>query len=624
MDYRNLTDEQLKALASYDKEIKFPEHLETKFLNKIKKEFKPYSGNIVEFKRNRIFRRAAILAAAVIIFVLSPIFIINYISSTDSAAYTAIIFNGTVEVERDSEKFRLIGGDRLYQDDIVSTNEGAYLSISFNDDSIIWLNENSILVFETSNDNETVLTLLKGQVISSVASLEEYEVYRIITEELTVSVIGTIFLVEAGDGTTRVAVNKGVVNIDYFDENSEEQNIELKKSESFVISENKPEKTNGLTEDIINSFNQFEIINAEILKEELEENLSVQVNLTDVEEEIEEGELEWQIRNIYDFNNTRYENIINISTSKYYAVAQTLNSFICFNMSGNLMWEKTYDENESGLFDTPAVIHGNKLYASSNNKLIYIINLDNGRENAISMPGILSKYSNMTVYNNIIYLPFADGIYTLDANGLNISDGPVITFSSPIAIVKSINDYYVSSFVSKEISKYDSNYNEVWSTRFGDRLFSSPVLDDNIIVTSWSGNLFKLDYNGNILNEVNISNGFISAPCIYRNNLYILSNDGNLIVVNLNNFEILKTFQIDDYPNPETYVYKSAVINNNNLIIGSDSGKIIIYNLDTEVIEKSFETDNVSINTSAGFYNDTSFIGNNSGMIYLFKLAEVK
>jgi len=164
----------------------------------------------------------------------------------------------------------------------------------------------------------------------------------------------------------------------------------------------------------------------------------------------------------------------------------------------------------------------------------------------------------------------------------------------------------------------------VWSTWFGDRLFSSPVLDDNIIVTSWSGNLFKLDYNGNILNEVNISNGFISAPCIYRNKMYILSNDGNLIVVNLNNFEILKTFQIDDYPNPETYVYKSAVINNNNLIIGSDSGKIIIYNLDTEVIEKSFETDNVSINTSAGFYNDTYFIGNNSGMIYLFKLAEVK
>ncbi len=47
MDYRNLTDEQLKALAQYDEDIKLPEHLETRFLNKIKDDFKPYSGNII-------------------------------------------------------------------------------------------------------------------------------------------------------------------------------------------------------------------------------------------------------------------------------------------------------------------------------------------------------------------------------------------------------------------------------------------------------------------------------------------------------------------------------------------------------------------------------------------------
>ena len=90
--------------------------------------------------------------------------------------------------------------------------------------------------------------------------------------------------------------------------------------------------------------------------------------------------------------------------------------------------------------------------------------------------------------------------------------------------------------------------------------------------------------------------------------------------------EEVKTFhhKIDDNPDPETYIQKSAVINKNNLIIGSNKGEIFIYDLDTGLIEKSFGTDGIPINCSPGFSNNTYFIGNNSGKIYFFKFAEVK
>ncbi len=629
MDYRNLTDEQIKVLANTEKDIKLPAHLETKFLKKIKEEFKP--GNITEFKRIRNFKRIALAIAAAAIFVLAPVLIFNLIV-TPASTYKVMLAQGSVEVERNGEITYLSVGDRVYEDDKIITNDNSYCTVSLNDDSLIFLNEMSELIFETVNGKNTTLNLIKGQVISSVALLEENEVYEIITAELTVSVVGTVFMVEAGEGTTRVSVNKGIVDIEYLSEESEKEKITLVKSESFTVSEKeyekKPQKTEGLGEDIIESFDLFESINNIILKEELEENIAAKVNFVDADEEIEVAEeikYEWQIKNIYDYNNTRYENIINISTSKYYAVAQTYNSFICFNLSGKLMWEKTYDTNESGLFDTPAVIYGNNLFASSTNKLLFIIDLDSGRElNIITTPDILSKYSSMTVYGNNIYLPYANGIYAFDIDNLNISNEPVISFTSPVALLKYQNNYYISSYVAKEISKYDNNYNKIWNVKFDDRLFSIPLVYEKIIISGWSGNVFELDFDGNISRQLIYSDGIISKPDIYNNNVYVLANDGMLIEIGLNAFEIKNNYKIDNSPNPENYIYKSVTINNNNLFIGNDIGEIFIYDLDTGSIEKTFNTNASGINCSVAYSNNTYFVGNDTGEIFMFKLEETK
>lgn len=621
MDYRNLSDEQLKELARNDRDITIPEYLEKRILDKIQKNFKPFRGNIIQLKRKRIIKRAVFLAAAVIIIVLSPILIINY---SNQSHYSVLLVEGNVSVERNGEISGLNPGDNIYENDMIITSGNSYCSVGFKEDTVIWINSSSRAVFDKAQSESTVVKLLNGVLISSVAELMDNESYSVITDELSVTVNGTVFLVEAGNGTSRVAVNKGVVDIDYFDENSEKQKIELKRSESFSISSKKTEKTQGFTVDIINSFNEFEAVNSLILKEELEENIPVQAGFISElrKSPAEEKVYEWRIKKIY---NGTGENVINISVLGSYAVSQNISSFSCFSLSGKLLWERSFSEDQTGLFDTPAVIYGNRLYAAGTRKKLVILNLDNGKEiEIIEMPGTLSKYSHITVYKNTFFLPFADGIYTLDFHDNSISESAVIKFPSPVALIKSGEHFYVSSFVSKEIAGFDNNYNELWRTGIGDRLFSIPVITDNIIVTSWSGKIFKLDLSGNIKGEAEISEGFISAPGVYGSSVYILANSGKLIEADLDNLEVTNTFIIDKNPDPENYIYKSPAINKNILVIGSDTGKINIYNLDTDKMEKTFETGNASICSKAGFYEDTYFLGNSSGDIYIVEYAEAE
>ncbi len=631
MNYDKITDDELiKIIREPLRKLYAPsKRLDERIEKNINNKFKGQENKIIEynnFQRVKIQKRLTLIAAAVLI-VLAPIFIFNYLNVSDNLYQVALLV-GTVQVERAGEVKSLSVGDSIYQDDKLMTIEGSYCSLVY-DDNVIWLNENSELVFNIYNENETVLNLLEGQVITSVASLDEDEIYEIVTNELNVSVVGTVFLVDSGNGVSSVAVRKGIVEIEYIDKEKVEQKVELQKNESILIEKNIGEVKSGLEKKYIDSFNLFEIINATILSEEIGEELPISLiddTIENIEDEsdiypIEETEIvyEWNINKIH---NGTGANIINISTSKYYAVAQSLDSFICFNMSGNLMWKKTYSEVEMGVFDTPAIIYGNKLYASSTKKKLIIVNLDNGRElNVIDIPGVISKNSNMTVYNGIVYLPIADGIYAFDTE--DISEDPVITYASAVSLIKEGNNYLMTSFITKGIASYDSNYTEIWNVSLDERIFSNPVFNRSIYVTGYNGNIYKIDYDGNILNQANISNGFISQPVIYNNSIFILSNDGNIVEVSLSNLEIIKNIKIDNNPDPDIYIYKSVIINDKYIIIGSDTGEIIIYNINDATIEKTFNTNSESINASVGFYNDKYFIGNESGDIFLIELSEV-
>jgi outer membrane protein assembly factor BamB len=620
VDYKKITDKQLESIARYEKNIKVPDYLEKKYIAKIKEKYKSYKGNIVDFKRKRFIRRTIAVAAAVFIIVIFPIVIFNYALGSLSP-YSVILVKGNVQVERNNEIIELAQGDSIYKDDTVITGGSSSCSVVLNDETVIWINSDSKASFINAGKHNTVIKLAEGQIVSSVTELEDIESYSIKTDQLSVSVIGTIFLVEAGKGISKVAVNKGFVDIEYNDQNGETHKEYLKKSEAFILSEYNPEKTEGLYDYMIILFNQFEAVNTELLKEKIETNIPIQTEIsTEKIEKDEEIKYEWNIKKIY---NGSGNNIINISVSKYYAIAQNLSGFTCFNSAGKQLWKKSYNELECGLFDTPAVIKGNSLVAAGTGKKLIVLNLLDGSEiKNIDMPGIISKYSHMTVYDDVLYMPFADGIYALNKDNLNIDETPVIIFPSPVALVKSGNFYYTNSFVTKETAKFDKDYNIMWNTSTGDRLFSEPVFTDSIILCTWPGRIIKLDYDGNILCKTELSTGFISKPEVYGNSIYILANSGKLMEINSGNLEILNEIEIDSNPNPEDYLYKSVVVNRGLLIIGSDSGEVILYNLNTGNIEKTFSTINAPINSGAGFYEDKYFIGNESGDVYLVELTE--
>jgi len=123
---------------------------------------------------------------------------------------------------------------------MVQTDYGQQQSIELPDGSTVELNANSSLTFEKNwNQLETRKVWLKGEAFFEVVKKEQsHQKFQVITKDLTVEVLGTVFNVNSHREETKVFLQEGKVNLSL---NGLEETMLLEPGEIIAYSQSKKE-----------------------------------------------------------------------------------------------------------------------------------------------------------------------------------------------------------------------------------------------------------------------------------------------------------------------------------------------------------------------------------------------
>jgi uncharacterized protein (TIGR03435 family) len=129
-----------------------------------------------------------------------------------AAALLVMVAVGTTIVWRsaDDALFRVVEGE-VYQGRTIRSNGGAGSVLALTDGSRVEMRSQSELTFERADDGVRI-RLGKGGIIVSAAKQRDGHLY-VQTKDVTVSVVGTVFLVNAEEQGSRVVVIEGEVRV---------------------------------------------------------------------------------------------------------------------------------------------------------------------------------------------------------------------------------------------------------------------------------------------------------------------------------------------------------------------------------------------------------------------------
>lgn len=633
------------------------------------------------FQNLMLFKRIIPITAVIIIafLVTTSIFIFNryYFLHREKVASTINFISGDIKKLSQGDIYVLKPGDIIKEGDIISTRKNSKCKIQFNN-SVIMINESSRVSFEkiANRSKKIRLYLEYGQIFVNVEKQVKNSIFEVNTQFAIATVIGTKFMVATyRDQYSKILVFEGIVNVKnkVLNEDSKDKTINISQGESITIKDNTFSKEQIYVKDnkIFDNFNdlylknlnnlariyiktddgiaKLKISNKEVYIFEniiglyinpgdhtiMLEKDGYQKNIYNIslnKEEYLEKEIifrklsvsdEWKLKKIYNYNykyDTSKNKILGFAISKKHIVAQTEVSLLCFNSKGRLIWKNEYGKEKGMFFKSIPVIHKQKVYVSSVNKIFLILDLKTGEEIKISSIGDIIFGYKIVPYKNKIFIPFGDGIYIMKDIDHDLGNKPLIFFNSPTTPLIIDDKIYISSFVDKIIACFDLEGNKLWDYHTSARSINNLIfVKENIFGIDIFGNLYKLSFDGKLLQKAIISNGITSNLSKHNNNIFTIANDGYLYSINIDTLEKIKIFKVDEPTDNYDYIYKQPFIFNDKLFIGTDNGKVIIYDLASKKIEEIIKLSGSKISSSVYYTKNNYCTGTNAGEIFLIK-----
>ena len=656
--------------------------------------YKPVEDKVVikrktQTRHTQFFFKVA-FAAIILVCVLLPLYffifdkgikqnIATIINKKDINA-TVVFLSGNINIINNNNYQNLKINSNLTQGDIVETDNYSQCSIQLGNNSIIFIKENSKVVFNKIMKSKKIkLDLLTGKILININKLPKRSNFIVETENSIVSVVGTQFLVEYDNKkkTSFIGVNRGIVKIKN-KYNKYSKSIFLNANESIFI-KNKNTKKHIISNNIKSIFNDidnFKIKNLETLSSINIKTDSIPAFLTidkkktykfynEIAFFIEPGQYNIKIqdennnkfiKNIELINNQNfYENIffkniiektienkfrskkiykytnkddpskniiIGFINKDNYTIAQTNTSIVYFNNKGVKIWEKIYGTNRNLFFMSLPVIYNNNVYVSSINNKLLILDLKTGKElMIINSPGSISFGYSMLKHQEKMYFPFSSGVYSFDLNNNSFNQEPLFSVKSASIPLITKDKIYISSLMNRKLSAFDISGKKIWDFDLDNRSFITPVyIENNIYTGDKSGVIYKISNDTGILNgKKQLPAGLTSRLTKYNNTLYALTNDGILYKINPDNLFFEKIQKIDSNPSVSLYVYKFPIFKENFLIIGTNQGNINIIDLDTNKIRYRIKLSDSPIISHSHSSKDAYFVGTNEGDIFLLE-----
>jgi len=605
---KKIDDNSLQRLFKKQKGLKkTPKYLDEKMIDFLNQKSIIQSNNIKiekKIKKNpfKIINTSLSIAAVFIIIVFIPFFI-YFSKKIKPFVITVKIINGNINKTSDTYISKLNENNELSYGDKIITNKGESCQIQFNDSIVTFIDEKSeIEINKINNKKDVLLNLNKGKILINIKKKIKPHSFSIMTKHAVITAKGTKFAVITDDEKTDVLLSEGVVDIK--ERSSKIKNIKLKKYGSITISKGKIEKNKILpeTEKLFKRINDLKIMNDIIQKQK-------------------KDDITWKkIYNQEYLKDKSKNTIIGFAIDNKYVIAQSAISIICFNKNGEIQWNKKYGK-ELFFMSTP-VIYKDKVFVSSINKYFLILDLHTGNE----IKKIKSE-SNVTfgfksVYeNDQVFIPYRNGIYSLNLNNLLISNKPLINFNNATTPLIIKDTIILSSFLKNELAAFTFDNKRKWVLSLNGSSYNSPVLiGNNIYVGDNNGYIYKISLDGKINKKIKLSAGITSTIAGYEDCIYAVTNDGMLFEINFINDSLKEILKVDENTNTSDYLFKHIVMSKNLVLYGNNNGEIVIYDKDQNKIEKTKITDS-KISSFIKISEDHYMAGTNTGCIYIIKIT---
>lgn len=254
-----------------------------------------YSKKETRMKRTIPKQIKFLLAAAALIIIAVPLYFIFYNNSFESEKQgikqtgNAVVsfYFGTTEYMENNEWQPLEVGYKITENSAVRTGPDSELEITYPDNSIVMIKEDTELIFTklsfTEEENHSDIYMVSGALIAKVTKLSGNSSFNLTSNCAVLGVRGTEFLVETDSSYSNIIVKEGTVAV--------RKNIVLPESVT-EIKEKYPEAGNiiaGLNEQevLVNKQSRIEINTKQLNETQNNVNASVE-NISKLIEEKEE------------------------------------------------------------------------------------------------------------------------------------------------------------------------------------------------------------------------------------------------------------------------------------------------------------------------------------------------
>ncbi|MBN2533972.1 MAG: FecR domain-containing protein [Spirochaetales bacterium] len=595
-----------------------------------------------------------------------------------------LYFTDTITRTRGNERKPLTLKDTLEQGDKIRTGDNSSCHIQLGDYSLVRLEGNTECAISRVQPEKTELELFIGKIFVHVEKLPHDSYMAIVIHDISITVMGTRFIVDrSSDGTTMVCVYQGTVQVEYPFKGKQKKEM-MTQGKSISINGNtivketscktgkndfqyfqiKSEKdrnslaqvnfsiTPGSTLLTIDNNDPIPVDKKAgftlepgkhgitVTKEgytpytfyvdlEQGEEYATEINLKQEKTEEKTPEKEsslknWTWRTIYTYtnkDNSGYNNISGFTHNKDYAVAYTQTSIICINKKGMVVWDKTYGVHVNILFQSLPRLLDKRIFLSSLNNQILVLDSETGEEleRIHTRSSIIYNYT-MSRDQNLVYIPFSDGLYTCSLQENILDSKPLFLFNSPTIPVLTQNRIIVSSFLSKEVACFNKNGNHLWTFMRDRRGYSSPlIINENIFIGDKDGVVYSLSPEGVVQKRLTLQRGITSGLAGNNTSLLCLSDNGLLYNIRSDDLEVKASFLIDHTPDIPLYIFKAPLVKGNRALIGTEKGSIIIIDIEENTIEKELAVSSFPVSCTIHSFGDHYLIGTKSGEIILLE-----
>src|SRR6185295_18490092 len=170
-------------------------------------EFVPVAAN----SAHPVWRLPRLAVATLAVLVLLSIPIVRTFVSPENVFAIVVTVDGSVDKVADGESHSVSAGEKIDSGKILRTNDGAGLVFDLADGSRVEMSSSSEVELQTAEDGVR-LQLNSGSIIVTTAKLRNGHLY-VRTKDVIVSVVDTVFFVNAEAAGARVAVIQGEAEI---------------------------------------------------------------------------------------------------------------------------------------------------------------------------------------------------------------------------------------------------------------------------------------------------------------------------------------------------------------------------------------------------------------------------